>query len=71
MLFEGDGRKVDRVAVAMKPETERRGTYGLVQMTTTEDARAAIEALNGREVDGRELAVRVARIRPTKRDDRS
>jgi RNA recognition motif-containing protein len=70
-LFEGNGRKVDRVAVAKNPDSTQATTTGLVQMTTVEDARAAIEALNGHEVGGLELAVRIARIRPAKKDGRA
>ena len=63
-LFEGNGRTVERVAIATDRETGERRGFALIQMTTTEDARTAIDALNGREVDGNALAVRLARIRP-------
>jgi RNA recognition motif-containing protein len=63
-LFEGDSRTVERVAIATDRETGERRGFALVQMTTPEDAKAAIDALNGREVDGNALAVRLARIKP-------
>ena len=62
-LFEGNGRQVDRVGVATDHDTGEPRGFALVQMTTAEDAEAAIDALNGREVDGHALTVRVARIK--------
>jgi len=35
--------------------------FGFVEMTTDEEAQAAIEALNGKEVDGRTITVNEAR----------
>lgn len=37
--------------------------FGFVTMSTDEEARKAIEALNGKDVDGRALTVNVARPR--------
>ncbi len=38
--------------------------FGFVEMENESDAMAAIEALNGREVDGRQLRVNEAKERP-------
>ena len=48
--------------------TNRPRGFGFVTMSTPEEAQKAIEALNGREVDGRALTVNVARPREDRRD---
>ena len=42
-------------------ETGRSKGFGFVEMTTAEEAEAAINRLNGSELDGRSLRVNVAR----------
>jgi len=66
-LFEADGRRVEDVAVIMDRDTGRPRGFAFVQMGTPEDARAAIAALNGREVDGRQITVSEARERTDRR----
>ena len=46
--------------------TDRSRGYGFVEMATEELAEQAIEALNGREVDGR--MIKVAEARPPRQD---
>ncbi len=60
-LFEGDGRRVDEVAIVMDRDTGRPRGFAFVQMGSPEDSRTAIEALNGREIDGRTLTVSEAK----------
>ena len=43
--------------------TGRARGFGFVTMSSPEDAQKAIEALNGKEIDGRALTVNVARPR--------
>lgn len=43
--------------------TGRARGFGFVTMSTEEEARKAIEAMNGKDVDGRALTVNVARPR--------
>jgi RNA recognition motif-containing protein len=62
-LFEADGRRVEDVAVIMDRDTGRPRGFAFVQMGSPEDARAAIAALNGRDVDGRQISVSEARER--------
>ncbi len=62
-LFEADGRRVEEVSLVTDRETGRPKGFAFVQMATPEDAKAAIAALNGREVDGRQLKVSEARER--------
>jgi len=60
-LFEGDGRRVEEVAIVMDRDTGRPRGFAFVSMATPEDSRTAIEALNGREVEGRTLTVSEAK----------
>ena len=57
---------VTSAGVVMDRETGRSKGFGFVEMATAEDARAAIESLDGVELDGR--AIRVDEARP--REDR-
>ena len=62
-LFEADGRRVNEVAIVMDRDTGRPRGFAFVEMGSPEDLRKAIEALNGREVEGRTLTVSEARPR--------
>jgi len=64
-LFEGDGRRVDEVAIVMDRDTNRPRGFAFVQMATPEDSQKAIDALNGRELEGRTLTVSEARPKPS------
>ena len=44
-------------------ETGRSRGFGFVEMSSAEEAKAAITALDGKEVDGRELKVNEAKAR--------
>jgi RNA recognition motif-containing protein len=60
-LFESDGRRVEDVAIVTDRDTGQSRGFAFVQMGSPEDAKAAIEALNGRDLDGRPLTVNEAR----------
>jgi RNA recognition motif-containing protein len=60
-LFEGDGRKVEDVAIVMDRDTGRPRGFAFVQMGSVDDSRSAIQALNGREMEGRTLTVSEAK----------
>ena len=47
----------------MDRETGRPRGFGFVTMSSAEEAQKAIEALNGKDVDGRALTVNVAKPR--------
>ena len=47
----------------MDRETRRPRGFGFVTMSTPEEAQAAISALHGKSIDGRELTVNVAKPR--------
>jgi len=53
--------EVSEVAIITDRETGRPRGFGFVTMPNDDEARAAIEALNGTEVDGRTLNVNEAR----------
>jgi cold-inducible RNA-binding protein len=59
-MFESYGT-VDRVSIVTDRETGRSRGFGFVEMTNDEEARSAIAALNGRQVDGRSINVNEAR----------
>ncbi len=61
-LFEAYG-EVSSATVAQDRETGRSRGFGFVEMSDNAAATAAIEQLNGREVEGRTLAVNEARPR--------
>lgn len=60
-LFEADGRRVEDVTIIMDRDTGRPRGFAFVEMGSPDDGRTAIEALNGREVEGRTLTVSEAK----------
>ncbi|HMO84726.1 MAG TPA: RNA-binding protein [Lacipirellulaceae bacterium] len=58
--FEAHGA-VDEVAIITDRETGRPRGFAFVTMNNDQEARAAIEAMNGAEVDGRTITVNEAR----------
>ena len=66
-VFSAHG-SVDEVAVITDRETGRPRGFAFVAMNNEQEARAAIEALNGADVDGRSISVNEAR---PKADNRS
>jgi RNA recognition motif-containing protein len=63
--FEADGRQVREVALIMDRETGRPRGFAFVQMASEADAKAAIAALDGKDLDGRALRVNEAQERPS------
>jgi RNA recognition motif-containing protein len=61
-LFAAHGT-VGSAQVIMDRDTGRSKGFGFVEMSTDEEAQAAISALNGKEVEGRNLTVNEARPR--------
>lgn len=64
-LFNSHGQ-VDEVALITDRETGRPRGFGFVTMSSDEDARKAIDALNGTELDGRTLNVNEAKPRESR-----
>ena len=62
-LFAQDGREVTEVKMITDRETGRPRGFGFVEMANAADASAAISALSGHSMDGRDLTVNEARER--------
>ncbi len=58
--FSADGRTVDDVAVITDRDTGRPRGFAFVTMGSDDDARAAMAALDGANIDGRSLRVNEA-----------
>jgi len=52
---------VETAVIIMDKMTNRSKGFGFVEMATEEDAKKAIETLNGKELDGRTLTVNEAK----------
>jgi len=59
-MFEAHG-VVQSAQVIMDRDTGRSKGFGFVEMSSDQEAQAAIAALNGKEMDGRTLTVNEAR----------
>ena len=53
--------EVESAVVVMDRDTGRSRGFGFVEMTTAEDADAAVKKFNGQEMDGRALKVEIAK----------
>jgi cold-inducible RNA-binding protein len=62
--FAADGRKVQEVAIPSDRETGRPRGFAFVTMGSESDAKAAIAAMDGKDLDGRSLKVNEAQERP-------
>jgi cold-inducible RNA-binding protein len=62
-MFEPHGT-VQSAQVIMDRDTGRSKGFGFVEMGSDSEAQAAIQALNGTEVEGRALTVNEARPKP-------
>jgi RNA recognition motif-containing protein len=56
--------QVDRVSIITDRQTGRSRGFGFVEMSDGNEAKAAIEGLNGKDLDGRTLNVNEARPKP-------
>jgi RNA recognition motif-containing protein len=61
-MFEAHGT-VHSAQVIMDRDTGRSKGFGFVEMGSDQEAQAAIQAMNGKEVDGRALTVNEAKPR--------
>jgi cold-inducible RNA-binding protein len=61
--FAGTGHEVAEVKVVLDRDTGRPRGFAFVEMATDEGAQAAMEALNGKDLQGRTIAVSEARER--------
>jgi RNA recognition motif-containing protein len=68
--FAEHGR-VDEVAIVMDRETDRPRGFAFVTMNNEDEARAAIDGVHGREIDGRTVTVNEARPKAERSGGRS
>lgn len=61
--FSQDSRKVNNVAIITDRDTGESRGFAFVEMGSEEDAQAAIEAMDGAQLDGRTLRVNEAQER--------
>ena len=66
-LFEPYG-VVDKINVITDRDTGRSKGFGFVEMPDSAAAKAAIQGLNGKELEGRALTVNEAKPREPRRD---
>jgi RNA recognition motif-containing protein len=59
----GQHGQVTKAQVISDRDTGRSRGFGFVEMASAENAQAAISALNGHNLDGRDLTVNVAKER--------
>ena len=63
LAFEGTGGSVADVHIVSDRDTGRPRGFAFVEMSTDSEATAAIEALDGAELDGRNIKVNEAKER--------
>jgi len=63
-LFAADGRQVNSVSIVMDRDTGRPRGFAFVEMGSASDMNAAIDALDGKDLHGRELRVNEAHDKP-------
>jgi RNA recognition motif-containing protein len=69
--FFSQAGTVVSASVIVDRETNRSKGFGFVEMSSDEEAKAAVEQLNGKDLDGRAIVVNEARPREDRpRDDR-
>ncbi|MEC8511415.1 MAG: RNA-binding protein [Planctomycetota bacterium] len=65
--FSAGGRTVTDVHVMIDRDTGRPRGFGFVELSTDEEAQAAIEDLDGTDLDGRTINVNEAKERKPRR----
>jgi RNA recognition motif-containing protein len=63
-LFAGSGAVLSATLITDKFTGQSRG-FGFVEMGTEEEAKSAIEKLNGHQIDGHAIVVKEASPKPT------
>lgn len=68
-LFEQFGSVSSAIIIADRETGQSRG-FGFVEMSSDDESNQAMKGLNGREVEGRELSVSVAREKTARTENR-
>ena len=68
--FGQASRRVKNVSLILDRDTGQSRGFAFVEMETEADAKAAIEALDGKDLDGRALRVNEAQERAPRSDSR-
>ncbi|MCX6808573.1 MAG: RNA-binding protein [Candidatus Berkelbacteria bacterium] len=63
IFSEVEGIEVVEAALILDRETKRPRGFGFVTVKTEEMAQKAVDALNGKEIEGREIVVNIAKPR--------
>jgi cold-inducible RNA-binding protein len=63
-VFSGNGRTVVSAVVVTDRDTGRSKGFGFVEMASEDEARSAMDELNGAEIDGRSIRVNEAHEKP-------
>ena len=61
--FEQDGRQVKEASIVTERDTGRPRGFGFVELQSALEAKAAVEAMDGFDLDGRPIRVSMARER--------
>ena len=69
--FFADAGTVVSAKVIMDRDTNRSKGFGFVEMSTDDEAKAAIDSLNGKELNGRGVALSEARPQAPRDNNRS
>ncbi len=59
-IFSEEGRRVTEVSVVTERATGKPRGFGFVELVTADEAEAARQSLDGRELEGRPISVREA-----------
>jgi RNA recognition motif-containing protein len=68
-FFAAAGNVVSATVIKDR-ETNRSKGFGFVEMSSDEEAKAAVDQLNGKDLDGREIVVNEARPREERPSNR-
>lgn len=66
VAFSGNGRSVRGITIPSDRDTGKPRGFAFVDMATDIDAKSAIDALDGKDLDGRVLKVNAAQERPNR-----
>ena len=69
--FAAAGSRIKGVVILRSPQNDRSRGFGFVELNTEDEALAAIQAMNGVEIEGRPIKVGSVRERAPERSQRT